>query len=268
MGGGARKGKGKSKGSGGKGAKGGGGGKGKGKSDGGAGEKGKAKGKGKGRSDVLTRKKRKQMMKQGIRPGSAGATGKGSGSKRAASAGSSAADGRPAKKRKAEQQAAAEAAAQERKAQKPLPPLPAKPVKCRRGHEMERFTANPKGYAKEACCDECGLASLAKKKRFFFHCRLCRWDLCPKCADDQLAAPKLKAKPEAETPPGSPRLGAADAAGAKGQKKKKQSAPQRPPEVTRARLLLQASLPTESTAAARAPEKAAVVSEWVEGALV
>lgn len=65
--------------------------------------------------------------------------------------------------------------------------------KCLKKHMMEHISENPQGYQKNARCDKCGLMNLPKKKTFFFHCKICKFDLCPKCGKEMAEPRKPKA---------------------------------------------------------------------------
>lgn len=121
----------------------------------------------------------------------------------------------------------------------------AKAVTCKKRHVMEKRSVNPAGYQNAAACDICGLENIAKKKNHFFHCSFCRFDICPKCAEEKMA-PKKARKRENDSVP------------------EKQNAPAvERSDFTRARREIW--LPTDTTAVNRAPADVTIVSTWVEG---
>lgn len=135
----------------------------------------------------------------------------------------------------------------------------AKTLTCKNGHAMEKRTTNPVGYANQAACDVCGLEHLPKKKKFFFHCSFCKWDICPKCSEERLTSPKCIAIPTREREDEDDmRLSS------KKQKKRAQQMPLGDASgFTKARREIW--LPTDSSAVNRAPVEAEIVNSWVEG---
>lgn len=121
----------------------------------------------------------------------------------------------------------------------------AKAVTCKNRHAMEKRSVNPAGYQNAAACDICGLENIAKKKNHFFHCSFCRFDICPKCAEEKMA-PKKARKRDND----------------RGSEKQNAPAVERS-DFTRARREIW--LPTDTTAVNRAPAEVAIVSTWVEG---
>lgn len=269
-------------------------GKGKGKSSSGkgktAGSEG-AEGKGKGKrtnskTDGLTRKDRKGKGK-GKGPAKAAADGddrkgKGKGKdwkkdhfKNAAQVTPDAGQGQGKKKR------------YKRLGKKKTPLVPDMPPPlCQRGHKMVSRTENPAGYTNKACCDVCALVNLPMmcergKLLQFFHCNLCRFDICPRCATAKpgeenggkendkkrrvwdgskykLEPANANAKEEDEPTSG----------GKKKQKKTSDSGgktQQKPAEEGFNRARRDTWLPSEAESVNRAPLKASVVSDFVEG---
>lgn len=123
---------------------------------------------------------------------------------------------------------------------------------CRKFHTMIFRISNPAGYTNKACCDVCGLENLVrarKGKRGFFHCGVCRWDLCTKCAatwspeKKKRKRPRTSAEEDDEAPP----------------EELEQPIPRARREIW---------LPTDFDAVCRAPKIVEVISDWVEGAPV
>lgn len=118
-----------------------------------------------------------------------------------------------------------------------------KDARCKNGHIMQKRETNPKAYLHRACCDVCGLANLAKKETFFFHCSFCRWDLCAGCVMKQKQGKPKDDKENKED-------------------KQRQQATKDPDKVIAERQLL---IPTEEAAVNRAPTKITLISTWAEG---
>merc|ERR1719350_966309 len=116
---------------------------------------------------------------------------------------------------------------------------------------MLKVSENPATYRQIACCDSCGLENLPKRRKYFFHCGVCRWDLCPKCGYEQLAAVKARSG-------GVPASEETSASEAEDRPKVQE------PAWSRARREIH--IPTEKESVCRAPlEAPAVVSDWLEG---
>jgi len=146
---------------------------------------------------------------------------------------------------------------------------------CKKYHKMQLRTTNPTVYTKKACCDVCGLMNLAVKRKEFFHCSFCHFDLCPKCAGEW--DPKAVRKEERMAT-----MAALTAAAEKAKKKAEKKAEQgfdneqsseeaedfkpEPVEVREAAKRLKVWIPTEEVSTNRAPLTAAApVTTWVEG---
>mmetsp|Transcript_45065 Transcript_45065/g.107084 ORF Transcript_45065/g.107084 Transcript_45065/m.107084 type:complete len:249 (+) Transcript_45065:49-795(+) len=137
---------------------------------------------------------------------------------------------------------------------------------CQRMHRMQVRTTNPTVYTKKACCDVCGLMNLPVKRKQFFHCSFCHFDLCPKCGADW--DPKVAKEEERK---------AVKEALSKAKKKKKKddedaSEEERDEEEMPSKEDREASkrlkvwIPSEAVAVNRAPLKPpAPVTAWVEG---
>lgn len=128
-------------------------------------------------------------------------------------------------------------------------------AKCKGGHIMEKRTENPKRYLHLACCDVCGLDKLVKKRPYFFHCSFCKFDTCPKCAEESKAdgfEPEhlRKKRKMGLTATGRPDRPAPKAEG---------------PESGFTRARREIWLPTDATAVSRMPLTTTVARGWVEG---
>ena len=73
-------------------------------------------------------------------------------------------------------------------------PFDVMPMLCKRGHAMDRRMTAPSYYKSNVRCDECWVRC---DGRHFFHCRTCRFDLCPDCM------PPRPVLPPPTTPPRS-----------------------------------------------------------------
>lgn len=123
-------------------------------------------------------------------------------------------------------------------------------VLCKWGHAMAKMSKNPERYTNKACCDICGLENLPKKALYFYHCAVCRWDICPVCATEKKNPEKKRKKKKLHE-------------NSAGNQVDKTPGPR--DEFSRSRRETLANLPTEETAVARAPKSVSVVSSWVEG---
>lgn len=132
-----------------------------------------------------------------------------------------------------------------------LPPITKKRIDipapiCKSGHSMEKRSENPKTYFHRACCDVCGLENLLKKRKYFFHCSFCHFDLCPKCGGEFKPEERSKRKRD-------PRSKAA------------KEPPQKNAKQDRSEEKLSCVEVTEETALSRAPLVSTPVSSWIEG---
>lgn len=129
----------------------------------------------------------------------------------------------------------------------------AKALTCKNKHAMEKRSTNPVGYANQAACDVCGLENMPKKRKFFFHCSFCKWDICPQCSEDRLS-PQESRKREGSALPSS---------GVRKKRALSQPVVGDGSGFTRARREIW--LPTDSSAVNRAPANIEVVNSWAEG---